>query len=297
MENKTYQVSSRGVKITIHVRDSGETSDDIVGDSRYIFSAELAELLAPMVLVMYNGRGEGFPDTFGALHGEAAGDEELTWESGELVLDVDGGIGALALLIDRGEDFSFTVDTLDALAFWACHDLVHAEYDTSASWADGNVDFPRVEGWAENRAHFEGARRAARAGVSLDLILSTLSRARAEYESRFPDDEFSCIDEFISDPGIEVDTGRVSRLVDALAQDALEAIASDRNLDPMETAQFATEGNPIIDDSPGLVLVALPTHAWEAWEAWGRDCSIEQHAALSLELAVQAKVLEVTNRE
>ena len=251
-----------GVAVRLIIVDSGIASDEMLGDVRYRFRGEVARLLAPMRLVTFSA---DFSRSFEQVLGEAQVDEGLADapfdpDDPEAVLDLgaDGGIGAIALLLDRREPFEVEVD-LDTSTdgpFWAFHDLSHAVDDCSGDWDEGLAEFPPPSAWSEDRANLEGARRALRAGVDLDNVLGALLRLREPFRERFPGDQSTALADLLDGDLPEAVRARPERVLDRVestARDVLDYAQDDVTLDDL--AREIGEG--VRHDSPGSVLVAL----------------------------------------
>lgn len=293
---ETFSVKLAGVPIRLRVGDSGTTSDEVLGDAVYTFDADLAPLLAPMRVATYNGLGEASESTLAESHEEHNGEP---WEEGEpLRVSVDAGIGAVALLVSRGEPFGFEVDLAEGSAYWAFHDLGHADDDVSADWADGLADFPPVGGWAEDRANLTGARRALAAGVDVEEVLGALVTLRAPFAERFKGEESTALDDLLAGGLDFLPEERRPRLaevaehVDALARDVLDR-NPDADLDDLDDlAREQVDGDGFASRRPGLVLAGLPDWA-DAAEDIEPNPALDLRAWYALESAVTAKVREL----
>lgn len=256
----TFNLKVAGVDVRLNVTDSGLDSDDMLGDAQYRFEGEVARLLAPMRWATYSAdMSRSFVSTFLDTAEESC---DLDVDGFYLLLPVDAGICAVALLLDRGEPFEVEVD-LDTSVdgpFWSFHDLAHADFDVSASWTDGLADLPPVGSWAEDRANVEGARRALLAGVDLDNVLGALLRAAPAFEARFGEPS-TAVDDLLDGLPEEV-RGRiespeqVEERVEAAARDFLDWADADADLDDLDDG--AREyGEEVGHESPGVVLLAL----------------------------------------
>lgn len=293
---ETFSIKLGGVPVRLTVGDSGTTSDEVLGDAVYTFDADLAALLAPMRVATYNGRGEASESTLAQSHEERNGDP---WAEGEaLRLDVDAGIGAVALLLDRGEPFAYAVDVAEGSAFWAFHDTGHASDDVSGDWAEGLADFPPVGAWAEDRANLTGARRALSAGLDLDEVLGALVTLRGPFSERFEGEESTALDDLLAG-GLDFvpearrpNLAEVAEHVEALARDVLDR-NPDAELDDLDDlAREQVDGDGFANSRPGLVLAGLPDWA-DAAEDIDKAPALDVRAWYALESAVTARVREL----
>lgn len=265
---EVYTLKILGVDVRLAVLDSGLASDEVLGDAVYRFEGDLARLLAPMRLATYTADfSRSFERTLGDYAEDATGEAFDPEVDDVLALPVDAGIGAVALLLDRGEPFEVEVD-LDTSTdgpFWAFHDLAHAVDDCGGDWDEGLADFPPPSAWAEDRANLEGARRALRAGVDFDTVLGVLARLRDAFRERFEGEESTALDNLL-DGGLDflpddvrarIETPeQVEARVESTARDMLDYAPADADLDDLD--DLAREyGEGVGHTCPGAVVAAL----------------------------------------
>ncbi len=77
-------------------------------------------------------------------------------------------------------------------AYWFFHDMVHAEYDSG----DGSALY--IDESSEMRALPEGAKRAAKHGVSISEIIRELAKVGPEFKERFKFD-FDAVEAFLDE--------------------------------------------------------------------------------------------------
>lgn len=292
-----FNLKVAGVPVALTVGDSGSTSDEILGDAVYTFGEEVSALLAEKRLATYNGLGQAFESTLAQAHEEHNGEP---WEEGaELRLSVDAGIAAVALLLSRGEPFAFAVDLAEGSAYWAFHDLGHADDDVSADWGDGLADFPPVESWAEDRANLTGARRALAAGLPVDEVLGALATLRAPFAERFKGEESSALDDLLAGgfdflpEEVRPNVAGVREHIETVARDLLES-NPDADLDDLdELSREYADGDGLPQRTPGVVLAALPEFA-DRIDDWGeKGAGLDLRAFAAFEGALADKVRDL----
>lgn len=255
MEHYTFSIDGTPFSVSADP-DAYDDGSDSLGDSRFTFAeGPLADELARVVLVVYNGLGESSEGTLARYVEDMTRDP---WGGGDLVLDPDAGIAALAHLSERGSDepIPFHWDGSGS-AYWLFHDVSHASEDATAMMLGDEegtpaVDFPAPLSWAEDRANVEGAQRALRAGVPLDEILGELAGVAEAFRERFSEPSTALADFLDSLDPLPEGLADYRRDVRDLAAEYLsqnEDVSAD-DVDPYEWV----DGSAWITSTPGLVL-------------------------------------------
>jgi len=159
---------------------------DIWGESRFVFSGDIAERLSVVVFESYTRRGDVLSERLRDAHMELFGEE---WNPGDdLILDTDQGIAAIAFLLDLGseEPIRFKWEG-GSSPFWLFHDLAHAVDDFSADAYSDYAYAPSMQltGWEEDRASVEGSKLAVASGVPLSTVLVELGKIGKGFKNRF----------------------------------------------------------------------------------------------------------------
>lgn len=298
-----YAFKLRGVDFVASVRPDELEGSDNLGECEYRFLGPLAERLAAVVWHEAN-QFRSFSGTLGEKMESRTGepwrrfedptDPEGTPDVPPLALDADGGIMALAVLIEwgnkDGKPWAFEWDGSGS-PFWLFHDSTHADEDFGAWEEDGEgwhveaSDFPAVGAYREDRANLEGASRAIRSGVDAEEVLGELAGLAEPFRARFGEDSTALAD--LIARGVEgLEERRAAYLshVATLAEDIAEETADADEVDAHEWV----DGSDWIQSRPGTVL-ALCANGWE--DDYGTD--LESRAFSALRNEVEAKAREL----
>lgn len=298
MERYTFKL--RGVEFVATVR-AEELDPETLGECEYRFEGKLAERLAAVVWHETNQ----FRDTLGEKMESRTGEPWRRFEDPEdpegtpdvppLHLDANGGIMALACLVEWGNEdgkpWAFEWDGSGS-PFWLFHDSAHADNDFGAWEEEGIWHVEATElalgSWSEDCANLEGAERALRSGVNVEDVLGELANLREAFRARFDEDSTALEDLLAKDWkafGVDVPNREdYAAHVDALAEDCIRDVEDAHEIDAHEFVDASSWSV----DRPGTVL-ALCAHGWETY--YGTDLASLAFSALRNDVEAKAREL------
>lgn len=284
-----YQFKLGGTAFECIADPNALDGEDVLGNCEYHFSSSLADELAPIVFEQTNGYGYTSRATLAEAQRDRTGEQ---WqESGDLTLEADGGITALAYLIAIGNrdevPWLFEWDGSGSV-FWLFHDCTHALEDwTIGKDSDGwTASIQALTAWAEDRANLEGARRALGAGVPVEEVIGELAGLAEAFSQRFEGEASTALDDLLNGglPGMGDGRAEYAAHVLTLATDYAESLDDDVSPDDVDPFEWV-DGDGY---TPGLVL-AFCSHG--SSEDYGEGIEGRAFSALLMDVSGKAREL------
>ena len=152
---------------------------DFIGECCWTFPEEVFSDLSDDIQVAIDDIQIAMTNGMGETHDYPLMDEFNGCDTG----NADYAIALLAILAEKGGEYK--IEYSGHSAFWAFHDIAHADND---GWADldaGVCGINPIEHWQEDYANVRGAELAIKAGVSLSEIVRQIASNEKDFSERF----------------------------------------------------------------------------------------------------------------